>query len=187
MKLICICNTAEEATFYLRPDTALLRNNQPFYYPDFTRELYGELCLAFRVCRLGRSIDERFANRYLDAVGLSLLLTAADIRRRCMEQALPCAAAVSFDYSAALSPEFIPLNTVSEWNYQLKADNTEIPLLPFDFGRLTKVIIPMVSQFLTLKIGDYIFMPVSSEFSLQQGQTITAFLENHKFLHVEIR
>lgn len=188
MKLICIRHTAgEEDTFYLRPDTALLRNNQPFYYPEFTNELCGELCLAFRVCRLGRSIDERFAVRYLDAVGLALLLTAADIRRRCMAQALPCGAAVSFDYSAALSPEFISLDTLSDWNYELKVDTMEMPLLPFDFMTITTIVIPMVSQFLTLKIGDYIFMPVSPEFCLQRGQTVAAYMEDRKLLHLEIR
>ena len=187
MKLICIHSTAGEDTFYLRPDTALLRNNQPFYYPDFTNELCGELCLVFRVCRLGRSINEHFAARYLDAVGLSLLLTAADIRRRCIEQSLPFDAAVSFDYSAALSPEFLPLNTRQDWNYELKINNREIPLNHFDFNALLKVVVPMVSRFLTFKIGDYIFMPISSEFNLQQGQTVTASLENRALLHIEIR
>jgi len=187
LKLICIHFPVGEEAFYLRPDTALLRNNKPFYYPDFTKELCGELALAFRVCRLGRSISERFAGRYLDAVGLALLLTAADIRRRCITQALPWDAAVSFDYSAALSTEFIPLNTLSDWNYELRVDNKEMPLLPFDFKCMTKTIIPIVSQFLTLKIGDYIFMPVSPEFLLQRGQSAAAFLSGREFLRVDVR
>ena len=187
MKLICIRSTAGEEAFYLRPDTALLRNNQPFYYPDFTNDLCGELCLVFRVCRLGRSIGERFADRYLDAVGLALLLTAADIRKRCMTQSLPCDAAVSFDYSAAVSPEFIPLATLPDWNYAMKINDTEMPLLPFDFKRLTTVVIPAVSQFLTLKIGDYFFVPISSEFSLERGQTVTAFWDSREFLHIAVR
>ena len=187
MKLICIRSIVGEDTFYLRPDTALLRNNQPFYYPEFTNELCGELCLVFRVCRLGRSISERFAARYFDAVGLSLLLTAADIRRYCIEHSLPFDAATSFDYSAALSPELLPLTTLSAWNYELKINNTEIPLNHFNFNALLEVVVPMVSRFLTFKIGDYIFMPVSSEFNLQRGQTVTASLENRALLHVEIR
>jgi len=188
MKLICIPRTAgEDKAFYLRPDTALLRNNQPFYYPDFTDELCGELCLVLRVCRLGRSIDERFAVRYLDAAGLAVLLTAADIRRRCIAQALPWDTAVSFDYSVAISPEFVSLDNLSAWSYALKVDSEEMPLLPFDFLTVTTDIIPMVSQFLTLKIGDYIFVPVSPEFILERKQTVIACMEDRKFLHVEIR
>ena len=188
MKLICIRHTTGgEEAFYLRPDTALLRNNQPFYYPDFTNELCGELALVFHVCRLGRSISSRFANRYLDAVGLALLLTAADIRRRCIEQALPRDAAVCFDYSAALSPEFISLNNLPAWNYELKVDNAEIPLLSFDFTSTTSIVIPKISQFLTLKIGDYIFIPVSSEFLLQRRQTVAASLSGRELLHVDVR
>ncbi|MDR0295055.1 MAG: hypothetical protein LBH91_02535, partial [Prevotellaceae bacterium] len=132
-------------------------------------------------------IGERFANRYLDAVGLALLLTAADIRRRCIEQALPWDAAVSFDYSAVLGLEFIPLNTPPAWNYELKVDNVEIPLLSFDIKHLAKTVIPMISQFLTLKIGDYIFVPVSPEFLLQRKQTVAASLYGQEFLHIEVR
>jgi 2-keto-4-pentenoate hydratase/2-oxohepta-3-ene-1,7-dioic acid hydratase in catechol pathway len=187
LKLICIRRTAGEETFYLRPDTALLRNNQPFYYPDFTNELCGELCLVFRVCRLGRSIAGRFALRYLDAVGLGLLLTAADIRRRCVEQALPWGAATGFDYSAAVSPGFIPLNELPDWSYELQVTDTEASLLPFDVRSLTTAVIPGLSQFLTLKIGDYIFIPVSSEFLLQRGQTVEASLTGRKLLQIAIR
>ena len=188
MKLICISRAAgEEAAFYLRPDTALLRNNQPFYYPDFTDELCGELCFVLRVCRTGRSIGERFAARYLNAAGIGLLLTAADIRRRCIKHALPWDAATGFDYSAALSPEFIALDKLPNWNCELKVDNEAMPVMPFDFNGVTKTVIPMVSQFLTLKIGDYIFVPISQEFPLQRGQTVAAFWDGRELLHVDVR
>ncbi|KAB2866556.1 MAG: 2-hydroxyhepta-2,4-diene-1,7-dioate isomerase, partial [Bacteroidales bacterium] len=80
MKIICIgrnysehakeMNSAlpENPVFFIKPDNCLLRNNQPFYYPEFTKELQYELEVVLRINRLGRSINKRYAHRYYDAV-----------------------------------------------------------------------------------------------------------------------
>ena len=63
-----------EPQFFMKPDTALLRNNDPFYVPSFSNEVHYETELVVRINRVGRAIEERFASRYYDEVGLGRLL-----------------------------------------------------------------------------------------------------------------
>ena len=123
MKIICIGrNYAEHVVeldhtrelpdapqFFLKPDTALLRNNDPFYVPDFSREVHYETELVVKINRVGRAIGERFAPRYYSEVGLGIDFTARDLQRTCIAKGLPWEIAKAFDHSAALSPSFIPL------------------------------------------------------------------------------
>ena len=71
----------EEPMFFLKPDTALLRNNDPFYIPSFSQEVHYECELVVRINRVGKAIAERFAHRYYDEVGLGIDFTARDHRR----------------------------------------------------------------------------------------------------------
>ena len=91
MKIICIgrnymehahemnSEVPEKPVFFMKPDTSLLRNNQPFFYPDFTQELSYEVEVVLRVNRLGRNINRRFAHRYYDAATLGIDFTARDL------------------------------------------------------------------------------------------------------------
>ena len=71
----------EEPMFFLKPDTALLRNNDPFYIPSFSQEVHYECELVVRINRVGKCIEERFAHRYYDEVGLGIDFTARDLQR----------------------------------------------------------------------------------------------------------
>jgi 2-keto-4-pentenoate hydratase/2-oxohepta-3-ene-1,7-dioic acid hydratase in catechol pathway len=188
LKLICIHGTGGKAvSFYLKPDTALLRNNAAFYCPDFTAQLEACVCAVVRVCRLGRSISERFAARYYDAAGAGVTLTAADLLARCVAEGKPWDAAVSFDYSAAVSREFVEMAQWRESRCSMRAHaGSEIPLATEHVQAVDKII-AQVSNFLTLKIGDYIFIPVSSPFPVQRGQRVETFLMDKKMLDVEIK
>ncbi len=174
MKLICIHRIeGEEARFYLRPDTALLRNNQPFYYPDFTQQLTAQWCRVYRVSRLGRSIVPRFAARYVDAVGVGALFTAADVLAQCVQNGHPWDSATGFDYSAAVSPEFIPAEEVTSYGLRVTGSIENI--------------IAYVSRFLTLKIGDYIFVPQEAPREVQRGDRVEASLGEKCALRIEVR
>ena len=123
MKIICIGrNYAEHIeeldgrrdipsapVFFCKPDTALLRNNDPFYVPAFSREVHYETELVVRIGRVARAIDERFAPRCYDEVGLGIDFTARDLQRDCIARGLPWEICKGFDYSAAVSPQFVPL------------------------------------------------------------------------------
>jgi 2-keto-4-pentenoate hydratase/2-oxohepta-3-ene-1,7-dioic acid hydratase in catechol pathway len=95
--------------FFMKPDTALLRNNEPFYIPDFSSEVDYECELVVRINRVGRAIAPKFAHRYYSEVGLGIDFTARDLQREAITAGLPWEAAKAFDRSAALSPEFLTL------------------------------------------------------------------------------
>ena len=98
-----------EPIWFLKPDTALLRNNDPFYIPAFSHEVHYECELVVRIDRVGKSIAERFAHRYYKEVGLGIDFTARDLQRQAAAEGLPWERSKAFDRSAAISPEFVSL------------------------------------------------------------------------------
>ncbi len=88
MKIICIGrNYAEHAkelnnaiptepVFFMKPDTALLKDSDPFYYPDFTKDLHHEIEIVIKINKVGKHIDEHFAHKYYDEIGLGIDFTA---------------------------------------------------------------------------------------------------------------
>ncbi len=87
-----------EPLFFLKPDTALLRNNDPFYIPDFTQEVHYECELVVRIDRLARHIAPRFAHRLYAEVGLGIDFTARDLQREAIANGWPWERAKGFDY-----------------------------------------------------------------------------------------
>lgn len=207
MKIICIgknyvehireldhnSDIPSEPIFFMKPDTALLRNNEPFYLPDFSRDLQYETELVVRICRVGRAIEERFAHRYYEEVGLGIDFTARDLQRECVAKGLPWEVCKSFDYSAALSPRFLPLAGLGGDVQRLHFD-MELNGEPRQAGDTSKMIftvdriVSYVSHFVTLKMGDLIYTgtPVGVG-RLSPGDRITASLEGERLLDIEIR
>ncbi len=172
MKIICIGrNYIEHAKelnnpvpkvpiFFLKPETALLQKNQPFFYPEFSKEIHYETEVVLRINKVGKHIEEKFAHTYYDEISLGLDLTARDLQANCKKKGLPWEIAKGFDGSAPLGKFLDKSNyaDISNLNFSLKINgeirqdgNTKDMIFSFD------KIIAYVSQFLTLKIGDLIF------------------------------
>jgi len=179
--------------FFMKPDTAMLRNNDPFYIPAFTREVHYECELVVRINRVGRCIEERFARRYYDEVGLGIDFTARDLQRDAIVRGLPWEAAKAFDYSAALSPVFIPLadlgGDVQRLRFALSINGEvrqqgDTSQMLFPVGRL----ISHLSRFVTLKMGDLIFTGTPAGVGpVAPGDTLRAELEGRELLNFDIR
>ena len=145
---------------FMKPDTALLKNGNPFFLPDFSNEIHYETELVIKINRLGKSIAERFAHRYYDEITVGIDFTARDLQRQQKELGLPWEIAKSFDNSAAVG-DFIPKTEVDDvQNIDIRLDindktvqqgNTRDMIYPVD------KIIAYASRFFTLKIGDLIF------------------------------
>jgi 2-keto-4-pentenoate hydratase/2-oxohepta-3-ene-1,7-dioic acid hydratase in catechol pathway len=173
MKIICIGrNYSEHAkelknevpaepVYFMKPDSALLLRNRPFYIPDFSNEIHHEVELVAKIGRLGKNIQEKFAHRYYDEIGLGVDFTARDIQRECKAKGLPWEKAKGFDSSAVLSNEFISKSELGDVNniaFSMKK-NGEVVQDGNSSDMLFNIdaIIAYVSRFMTLKMGDLIY------------------------------
>jgi 2-keto-4-pentenoate hydratase/2-oxohepta-3-ene-1,7-dioic acid hydratase in catechol pathway len=185
--------TPEVPLFFMKPDTAMLRNNDPFYIPSFSNEIHYECELVVKINRVGRCIEERFAHRYYDEVGLGIDFTARDLQRKAIAEGLPWECCKSFDYSAALSPRFIPLTElggdVQKLNFELELNgqkrqigNTAEMLWTVD------QLIAHVSQFVMLRMGDLFFTGTPSGVGkVSAGDNLRATLCGEELLNFDIR
>ncbi|MDE7069372.1 MAG: fumarylacetoacetate hydrolase family protein [Alistipes sp.] len=182
-----------EPLFFLKPDTALLRNNDPFYVPAFAREVCYECELVVRIGRVGRCIEERFARRYYDEVGLGIDFTARDVLEEAMAAGHPWERGKAFDHSAALSPEFVSLSELGgdvqrlrfdlEVNGQLR-QRGDTSAMRFPVDR----IIASVSRYITLKIGDLIYTGTPAGAGpVHAGDNLRATLGGRTLLDFDIR
>ena len=181
----------EEPVIFFKPDTALLRNNEPFYYPEFTSDVHYEAELILRISREGKNIDRKFAHKYYDAIGLGIDFTARDLQSKAKAKGLPWALAKGFNGSAPIS-DFLPLSQFQDLqNISFRLDvngetkqqgNSKMMLNTFDD------IIAYISRFITLKTGDIIFTGTPAGVGpVQIGDRLEGYVEDKKLLDFEIK
>jgi acylpyruvate hydrolase len=193
MKIICIGrNYAEHArelnnpvptaapVVFMKPPSALLVNEKPFYYPDFTKDLHHELEIVLKICKNGKSVQPEFASGYYEEVGLGIDFTARDIQDELKKKGHPWEIAKGFDNSAVLG-KFVPLEKVSNGGnieFQLKKNgevvqhgNTRDLLFTFD------QLIVYVSKYFKLLQGDLIFTGTPAGVGpVQPGDLLEGFI-----------
>lgn len=172
MKIICVgMNYAphikelgdveqEDIALFMKPDSALLRDNKPFFIPDFSSEVHYETELVLRINKLGKNIAPRFASRYYNEVGLGIDFTARDLQRSLRSRGLSWELCKGFDNSAAISSEFIPAEELDMNNISFRLDVNSVTRQignSSDMIHSFDEIVSYVSKFFTLKIGDLIF------------------------------
>ena len=182
----------DEPVIFTKPDTALLRNNSPFYYPEFSKDIHYEVELVLRISKEGKMISEKFASKYFDAIGIGVDFTARDLQQKAKEKGLPWDIAKGFNGSAPVSDKFIPVKDFKELNSinfsltvngQIKQEgNTSLMLFSFDY------IISYLSKFFTLRTGDLIFTGTPKGVGpVKVGDVLSASIENEKLLEFEVR
>lgn len=202
MKIICIGrNYAEHITelgnerpdspvIFMKPDTALLRNNDPFYYPDFSKDIHYECELLVKIKKEGKSIDAKFAAKYYDEIGLGIDFTARDIQSQAKEKGLPWERAKAFNGSAPVS-NFISKDgfdlTDTSFQLELNGDmvqegNTSLMLWPID------ELIAYVSNYFTLKTGDIIFTGTPKGVGpIKIGDRLRGMLSGQEMFNFEVK
>lgn len=176
---------------FLKPDTALIKGEAPFYYPDFSTNIHHEIELVLKISKEGKCIQPQFAHRYFEEIGLGIDFTARDLQDQCKAKGLPWEIAKAFNGSAPIGnfkpvSEFSDLKNIDfhlEINGEVKQKgNTSLML--FDFA----TIISYVSQFFTLKKGDLIYTGTPAGVGpVQTGDQLIGFIGNEKMLHVEVK
>ena len=151
----------EEPVIFTKADSALLTRGRPFFIPDFTQRCDYETELVVRICRLGRSIPQRFAHRYYDAVTVGIDFTARDVQERLRAKGLPWEICKGFDGSATIG-RFVAKESlgkdIQDLSFHLDINGTTVQSgHTADMIHTVDEIVSYVSRFFTLKTGDLIF------------------------------
>jgi 2-keto-4-pentenoate hydratase/2-oxohepta-3-ene-1,7-dioic acid hydratase in catechol pathway len=175
----------------MKPDTALLKDGEAFYYPDITKDLHHEVEIVIKINKVGKHIDAQFAHKYYNEIGLGIDFTARDLQEECKVKGLPWEKAKAFDNSAPIG-KFIDKNNLGDLNaidFELKINgeqrqigNTKDLLFSFD------TIIAHVSKYITLKVGDLIYTGTPAGVgAVKIGDKLQGYIKNELFLEFEIK
>lgn len=203
MKIICIGRNyvdhiaelhnekPDEPVIFLKPDTAVLPKKDIFYIPDFSDDIHYEVEVLVKINKIGKHIDEKFAHKYYDEIGLGIDFTARDLQSRLKEKGLPWEKAKAFDHSAIIS-DFLPkksFESLENVNFELQKNgkivqsgNTSLMLWKID------EIVSYVSRFFTLKSGDIIFTGTPKGVgAVKPNDLLIGFLEGKEMFKVEVK
>ena len=183
--------TPEDPVIFLKPDSAILRNNDPFFIPEFSNNVHYEAELILRISKAGRYIQEKFAHKYYDAIGLGIDFTARDLQQKLKEKGLPWDIAKGFNGSAPVS-KFVNLDqypNINELNFSLEKNgitvqkgNSKNMIHRFD------QIIAHVSKFFQLKKGDIIFSGTPAGVGkVEINDQLVGKIEGEEFLNFSIK
>jgi len=203
MKLICIGRNysnhiAElqnekptEPVVFLKPDTAILLKKQPFFVPDFSKNVQHEVDVLVKINRVGKYIASEFAHKYYDQIGLGIDFTARDLQQTLKQKGLPWEKAKAFDGSAVVGKwvskrQFENLNDIS---FRLKKNDTVVQSgNTKDMLWNIDAIISYVSRFFTLKIGDIIFTGTPSGVGpVQANDILSGYINNEEFFNIKVK
>lgn len=180
----------ENPVIFSKPDTALIKHNEPFYHPDFSQDIHHEVELVIKISKMGKKIQPKFARNYFTEIGLGIDFTARDVQSKLKEKGLPWELAKAFDGSAPIG-EFINIEgkDLSNINFSLTKNgemvqqgNTAQMIFPFE------EIVSFVSQYFTLKVGDLIYTGTPAGVSkINIGDKLEGFIENQLMLTCEVK
>jgi 2-keto-4-pentenoate hydratase/2-oxohepta-3-ene-1,7-dioic acid hydratase in catechol pathway len=203
MKIICIglnyrkhaielgWDIPGEPVVFLKPDSAILKNNKPFFLPDFSADIQYEVEVVLKITKLGKGISAKFAHRYYDELTLGIDITARDLQKRFAADGMPWELSKCFDGAAPLG-EFVQvagLGDVDNLDFRLEINNKvrqtgNTSDMIFGFNK----IVEYVSGFFTLKTGDLIFTGTPAGVGrLQRNDNLVAYLGDKPVLDFMIK
>jgi acylpyruvate hydrolase len=202
MKIICIGrNYADHArelkndipaepVIFMKPDSALITGNRPFFLPEFTQDLHYETELVVRIHKLGRHIEERFAHKYYGDITVGIDFTARDLQQKLKTQGLPWELAKAFDGSAVLG-EWVPLagRDIQDLHFHLDKNGKTVQQgHTADMLFNVNQIISFVSRYFTLKIGDLIYTGTPAGVGkVDIGDRLNGFLGDKELFRCEVK
>ena len=203
MKIICIGRNysqhAEELSnkkpespvIFIKPDTAKLQSRLPFYIPPFSNQIHHEVEVLVRINRIGKYIEEKFAHKYYQEIGLGIDFTARDLQQNLKDKGLPWEKAKAFDGSALIGNWFNKNNfsDLNQLDFELVKNSETV-----QEGNTSQMIwsidtlINEVSRFFTLKIGDIIFTGTPSGVGpVVENDVLEGYLEGKKAFTLKIK
>ncbi len=182
----------EEPVIFTKADSALLTNGRPFFIPDFTQRCDYETELVVRICRLGRSIPQRFAHRYYDAMTVGIDFTARDLQQQLTAKGHPWELCKGFDGSAAVG-RFVPKerfgHDIQDLHFHLDINGQTVQRgHTADMLRPVDELVSYISRFFTLKTGDLLYTgtPVGVG-PVHENDHLCGWLEDEKLLEFNVK
>jgi 2-keto-4-pentenoate hydratase/2-oxohepta-3-ene-1,7-dioic acid hydratase in catechol pathway len=179
----------DEPVIFMKPKNALLQGKTPFYYPQFSNELHYETELVLHVCKNGRYISQRNANKYYDKISLGLDFTARDIQNQLKAKGLPWEKAKAWDNSAVIGTMLDaniakqPINFSMQLN-GLTVQEANSTQMIFNFDK----IISHISEYFSINIGDLIYTGTPAGVGeCVVGDKLDGFIEKEKIFSLEIK
>lgn len=203
MKIICIGrNYADhikeldnakpsDPIIFLKPDTAILLKKQPFFIPEFSNDVHHEVELLVRINRIGKHIDQKFAHKYYDEIGLGIDFTARDLQKELKEKGMPWEKAKAFDGSAVIG-NFIKkekFKDIDSIDFSLKKNGKTVQkgnslLMMWKIDAL----IEYISKYFTLKIGDIIFTGTPAGVSsVKTDDILTGYIGETEMFSIKVK
>lgn len=181
----------DDPVIFTKADSSLLKDRKPFFIPDELGTIEYEAEIVVRICRLGKSISERFASRYYDAVTVGIDFTARDLLRKLSQQGLPWDMSKSFDGAAALG-EWISKDKfldIQRLRFHLDVNGeTKQEGCTNDMINKVNEIISYISRFFTLKTGDLIYTGCpTSGFPVHINDRLEGYIEERKVLDLHCK
>ena len=203
MKIICIGrNYADhikeldsakpsEPVVFLKPDTSILLKKQPFFIPEFSDDVHHEVELLVRIIKIGKHIDQKFAHKYYDEIGLGIDFTARDLQTKLKKEGLPWEKAKAFDGAAVVGnflkkEEFDDLNNIE---FSLKR-NGKVVQKGNSMLMMWKIdaLIEYVSKYFTLKIGDVIFTGTPAGVGrVEANDVLTGYIGKTEMFSIKVK
>jgi len=181
----------DEPVVFLKPDSSLLKNNKPFFLPDFSEDIQYEIEVVVKITKLGKGIEPRFASRYYDELTVGVDVTARDIQTRMSKAGFPWELSKCFDGAAPLG-KFIPVSSVKnidDINFHLNINgNTVQQGNTSDMIFSINEIVSFVSRYFTLKTGDLIFTGTPPGVGpLRKNDHLEGYMEDKLLVDFKIR
>lgn len=203
MKLICVgmnyvkhvheLNSAmpSEPVLFIKPDSAILHNGSNFYIPSFSNEIHHEIEVLVKINRPCKNVEQRFAHRYYDEIGLGIDFTARDLQRTLKDKGLPWSKAKCFDGSAPIG-EFLPkteLGDVNNIEFRLEKNGVVVQQgTTADMIFKIDELIAYISTFFTLKIGDIIYTGTPPGVSaVKPDDQLVGFIGDKQLLQIGVK
>lgn len=181
----------DEPVIFMKPKSALLQTHTPFYYPEFTNELHYECELVLRVSKNGKYIQDRFANKYYDAITVGIDFTARDIQNELKEKGLPWEKAKAWDNSTVIG-KWVPITNIKnrkDINFSLQK-NKEVVQKGRSADMISSFdkIVAHISNYFSINIGDLIFTGTPEGVGeCVVGDELEGFLEGESMFQLEVK
>lgn len=203
MKLICVgrnyaahieeldSERPKDPVLFMKADSSVILKNNPFVIPEFSDDIHYEVEVLVKINKIGKHIDQKFAHKYYDEIGLGIDFTARDVQSQLKDKGLPWEKAKAFDGSALIG-NFLPksqFTSVDDINFSLTQNDTVVQSANTNL-MLWKIdaLIEYISKYFTLKIGDIIFTGTPSGVGrVAPNDVLKGYIENQELFSIKVK